>query len=372
MKALSPVSQRNARLYVTAALASALVKAPPETSQYSRSSFDQELRTATRILEVSTVPNEQEVQNALQTCQNLALRLAGPIGAHGPASRTGKGPTSNLLSMEDRPARPSPLQAPRVARSQAKQAKKISLVAYNIVKDPKVFMTPKTLATYVETQNILGQPQTYPHVFDLYACKPIPRPGTLPIRYKDSSASNPSAAVPLPVAQNALNAAIEAKDLALCLSIIETSVSTPAFRRAKFIRKALFPLTALALSPLAAYTLAWQLCQDADLVDPHVLTNYAAAGLIAYVGFTATIGIVAITTANDQMDRITWILGTPLRERWIREEERGLTDKVAQAWGLEDREKRGNEEGEEWENLRDWAFRRGMYLDKPELMEGME
>lgn len=274
--------------------------------------------------------------------------------------------------MEDQAARSSPLQTPRVARSQAKQAKRISLVAYDIVKDPKIFMTSKILATYVKTQSILGQPQSFPHVFDLYASKPIPKLGTSPIRFKESSPNNPSAAIPLPVAQDALSAAIEAKDLALCLSIIETGVSTPAFRRAKFIRKALFPLSALALSPLAAYTLAWQLCQDADLVDPQVLTNYATAGIIAYVGFTATIGIVAITTANDQMDRITWILGLPLRERWIREEERALTDRIAQAWGIEDREKRGNEEGEEWENLRDWAFRRGMYLDKPELMEGME
>ena len=370
-RSLFPIFPRKAYAYTTTALPSRLLTAAQDASQYSGALLDQELRTATSISEFSTAPTEQEVQIGLQICQNLALRLAEPTRVHGSASRSSKGPTSNLLSMEDRAAQSSP-KIPRVALSQAKQAKKISVAAYNIVKDPKVFITPGLLAMYVKTQNILGQPQSFPHVFDLYASKPIPESGTSPIIFKESSASNPSAAVPLPVAQDALNAATEVKDLALCLSIIETSVSAPAFRRAKFVRKALLPLTTLALSPLAAYTLAWQMCQDSDLVDPSVLTNFATVGLMAYIGFTATIGIVAITTANDQMDRITWIVGTPLRERWIREEERALTDRVAGAWGLEDREKRGNEEGEEWENLRDWAFRRGMYLDKPELMEGME
>ena len=245
-------------------------------------------------------------------------------------------------------------------------------MAYNIAKDPKVFMTQRLLELYTRTQNVLGQPQSFPHIFDLYASKPIPEPRTFPIKFRNPNIRSPSAAVSLPLAQSALNAAIEAKDLALCLNIIETSVCAPAFRRAKFIRKALLPLTAIALSPLAAYNIAWQMCKDSDLVDPQTLTNYATVGIIAYLGFTITIGFVALTTANDQMDRITWIPGTPLSERWNREEERALLDRVAGAWGLKNPEKRGSEEGKEWEELRNWAFGRGMYLDKPELMEGME
>ena len=150
------------------------------------------------------------------------------------------------------------------------------------------------------------------------------------------------------------------------------SVSTSAFRRAKFIRKALLPATALALSPVAAYNIAWQFCKNSDLVDPQTLTNYATTGIMAYVGITVSLGFVALTTSNDQMDRITWIPGTALSERWFREEERALIDRIAGAWGLKHPEKRGGEEGWEWEALRDWTFRRGMYLDKPELMEGME
>lgn len=84
------------------------------------------------------------------------------------------------------------------------------------------------------------------------------------------------------------------------------------------------------------------------------------------------VGYVAITTANDQMDRVTWASGVPLWERWVREEERAAIDSVAGAWGFESVEKRGDEEGEEWESLRDWVGARGMVLDRVGLMEGME
>ena len=84
------------------------------------------------------------------------------------------------------------------------------------------------------------------------------------------------------------------------------------------------------------------------------------------------IGFVAVTTANDQMDRVTWATGMPLRERWLREEERAAIDRVAGAWGFKERWKRGEEVGEEWEALREWTGLRGMILDRTELMDGME
>lgn len=101
-------------------------------------------------------------------------------------------------------------------------------------------------------------------------------------------------------------------------------------------------------------------------------TQVAFVGIMAYVGFTSTIGFVAITTANDQMDRITWAVGIPLRERWLREDERALIDKVAGAWGFQEISRRGEEEGTEWQTLREWVGLRGMMLDRVELMEGME
>ena len=82
--------------------------------------------------------------------------------------------------------------------------------------------------------------------------------------------------------------------------------------------------------------------------------------------------VLAITTANDQMERVVWLPGIPLRHRWLREEERAAMDKVAVAWGFKDPWMRGEETGEEWESLREFIGMRGMILDKTDLMEGMQ
>ncbi len=131
-------------------------------------------------------------------------------------------------------------------------------------------------------------------------------------------------------------------------------------------------MTGLALAPAAAYSLSSQLAAHQSTMDVSLARGVAFAGILAYVGFTATIGIVAITTANDQMDRVTWAQGMPLRERWLREEERAAIDRVAGAWGFRDVSRRGEEEGEEWEGFKEWVGLRGMVLDSVELMEGME
>jgi hypothetical protein len=69
---------------------------------------------------------------------------------------------------------------------------------------------------------------------------------------------------------------------------------------------------------------------------------------------------------------VTWVGGMPLRERWLREEERAALDKVAIAWGFKEEWKRGMETGLEWESLREFIGRRGMVLDASNLMQGME
>jgi hypothetical protein len=96
------------------------------------------------------------------------------------------------------------------------------------------------------------------------------------------------------------------------------------------------------------------------------------AGMMAYVGTLATIGFVAVTTSNDQMERVVWQPGLRLRDRWLREEERLYFDRVAQAWGFKERWRRGEEQGEDWEALREFCGRRQMVLDKTDLIEGME
>lgn len=101
-------------------------------------------------------------------------------------------------------------------------------------------------------------------------------------------------------------------------------------------------------------------------------TNIAMAGFLTYTAAVGTVGYVALTTANDQMVRVTWAMGVPLWERWVREEERGAIDKISQAWGFASKDKWGEEEGEEWEYLKEFCGLRGMMLDRVELMDGME
>ena len=132
------------------------------------------------------------------------------------------------------------------------------------------------------------------------------------------------------------------------------------------------PIGGLALAPLAAYSVAsifgaWQ-----PMLDQQQATWMAFAGIMTYISAVSMTGYVAITTANDQMDRVTWAQGVPLWERWVREDERAAVDRVAGAWGFKSLEKRGEEEGVDWEDLREWVGRRGMVLDKVELMDGME
>ena len=351
---------------------------PPRTkksspSQATEQALAQLLETAASLVESDAVPNEGAVQRALSVCEDLARSVVDPSKIPRSLDKTS---TSNLLSLDEQSRMPtmpsSTTNTPSSLPVQSHVADKISSTAYSIVTDPKVFITRALLATYISTQCLLGRPESFPHVFDLYASKPIPKPGTLPIMYKDPNLRRVSSAVPLVLAQSALAAAIEAQNLPLCLSVIDTSVCATAFKRSKLLRRALLPFSALALTPPAAYTLSDQLAHHQQGMDHQTFTNICFAGILAYVYFTATIGYVAVTTANDQMDRITWIVGTPLHERWLREEERSLVDQVAGAWGFQDKSKRGEEEGEEWEALREWALMRGMILDKPELMEGME
>ena len=335
----------------------------------------EELETAASVVKPEAVPSEVAVQRALKICENLAESVMVPTEPSDKPHRLEKTPTSNLLSLDELSRAPvvsSPKETPLRQPLKGQMADSISSTAYSIVIDPRVFITSGILATYIHTQALLGRPQSFPYILDLYASKPIPQPGRVPIEYKDANPNRASSAVPLVVAHTALKAAIAAKDLPLCLSIIDTSVCTSAYRRNKILRHAFLPFSGLALAPAAAYVLAAHLAQYQHSMDHQVATNTAFVGILAYLGFTTMIGFVAITTANDQMDRITWATGIPLRERWSREDERALVDQVAGAWGFQDETKRGEEEGGDWEALREWALMRGMVLDKPELMTGME
>lgn len=323
-----------------------------------------------KILQNTIPPSEESALSELQHCEAYAKSITGFQSMH---TNHEKSPASTILSLDEQSRKGGSLiPANSHQMTERKITKQISDLAYGIVTDPKVFITPKILATYIRIQSLLALPETIPQIFVLYASKPIPIPNASPLQFKSSNPHKPSSAIPLTIATMALNAAIKAKDLPLCFDIINTSVCTTAFRRSKIFRRALLPMSGMALTPAAAYSLASQLSTYQDTMDPLVATNIAFVGILAYVGFTATIGFVVVTTANDQMDRITWVTGTPLRERWLREDERALVDQVAGAWGFQETSRRGEEEGKEWEMLREWVGLRGMMLDRVELMEGME
>jgi hypothetical protein len=338
--------------------------------------LDELLRDASQQAESNVVPSETTVLESLKTCWDLAEYFKSASDPQNPTTETEGTPASALLFLDENED-PLSKSSSKLAKSVAKDIKeqavnKLSSTAYNIIKNPFVFITPQILEAYVQIQSLLGRPETLSQVFHLFANKPIPVANSSPVRFLKAKPNNPSSAVPDKVADNAMDAAIEAKNLPLCLDIIGTTVCAPAFRRAKFIRKALLPLTGLSLAPFAAYAVASQISVYQNTMSPEMATNIAFAGITAYVGLTAVTGVIAVTTANDQMDRVTWATGMPLRERWLREEERAMIDKVAGAWGFKEPWRRGDESGEDWAALKEFTGLRGMVLDKTSLMEGME
>jgi len=333
----------------------------------------QQTHNATLDSRTEAFVSEKESLASLRDIEFIARSLVGTPTQVVNGETT---PVSALLSLDGNTSQEAIPQAPPLhnipSSYRSIATKETTKLAHDILKHSGVFITPAHLDTYVSIQTLLGRPETLPEAFTLYAGKPIPKPNTPPTQYKTPNPNKASSAIPTSLADAALTAAIEKKDLSLALAIIDTTVCTPAFNRSKIIRKALPPLTGFALAPVAVYTLASQLSVYQESMDSAMATNVAFAGILAYVGFTATIGIVAVTTANDQMDRVTWATGMPLRERWLREEERAALDRVAGAWGFKEPWRRGEEEGGEWEELREFIGRRGMVLDRVELMEGME
>ncbi|KAK5717839.1 hypothetical protein LTR15_008680 [Elasticomyces elasticus] len=334
----------------------------------------------TRVLELSSISSEQtgkpvEEQRVLYILEQFQALAADQIDGRHPKEGTGspaqkqddgKTATSALLGSVNARSYPSFI-------SQASLLNTISERAEALLRHPDVFITPQILKLYVNLQTLLHQPSSLPDIFDLYARKPIPTTSpTGKTTYSSPSPTKINSAIPSPTAHLALASAIASHDLPLALDIITTTFCAPAYKRAKILRQAMIPLSGLVILPLAAWTLSSQYAAFfQSSMSPGYATGVAFTGIMAYVVHVSTIGYVAITTSNDQMDRVTWAQGVPLWERWIREEERAAIDRVAGAWGLGE-EKRGEEEGEEWGVLREYVGTRGMELDRKELMEGME
>jgi hypothetical protein len=327
----------------------------------------QELASSVLRPQDSPVPPEQRVLYVLEQLDSLAKSLvdAKTINAASKHAKHSDTATSALLGSVNARQAPSSV-------TKATLLTLISQKAEEIVRHDYIFITPAVLKAYTDLQTLLHQPSSFPDVFSLYANKPVPTATSNAVTFSPATPDKMNAAIDPKTANAALSAAITAHDLPLATDIIQTSFCAPSFRKAKVLRQALVPIGGLALAPVAAYSLASAFGAWQPMLDPQQATWMAFAGIMTYVSAVSMTGYVAITTANDQMDRITWAQGVPLWERWVREDERAAVDRIAGAWGFKSLEKRGEEEGVDWEDLREWVGRRGMVLDKVELMDGME
>lgn len=283
-------------------------------------------------------------------------------------------PASSLLEIDTNGSKsakaPSRPQNVSIAQVRA-VVKEISDAAYSIIAHPNVFITPKLLEAYVAIQNRLGRPETLPHVLRLYATKPLPREAAGTVKYVDQNPSKMSNAIEIKVAEMALDTAIEAKNLDAAVGIVENAFASKASIRAKLFKQAFVPGVGVALFPMAAWTAASNFSILQDSMDASTATGVAFAGILAYGGFTAAIGVVATATANDQMIRVTWAKGIPLHQRWLRENERAALDKVACSFGFSETTRHGEEEGAQFQALREYILQKGMVLDQIDLMEGV-
>ena len=290
------------------------------------------------------IPKESAVIAALQRCRDYAERTQLPPRVTAAGKVT---PAEAILSLDDRgsggrarAATPDDVPAsapPRFSHTTfgpVKDSKELLQVAFHVVSHPKIFITEPILSKFVDLALELRRPNALPVVFDLYAHKAIIRAGSpKPI---EPNPALPKYAVPDPIAEKALNGAIAAKDMDLALDIISTTYGTKAYKANKIVRKVLPVGLGVCLAPGAVWVLADMLASVQHEVEYRVAVTYAFWGLLAYLGFTSGLGYIAMTTANDQMVRVTWLPGTPLRKRWLQEDERAAYDKVAQAWGFED------------------------------------
>lgn len=331
---------------------------------------------ASAIRNSDRVPANETVVNLLQRCQQVAESFVSrEHEQNGCPSTDENNAISSLLDLEEKTGSAVTARRANYAtspRPDQRLGDSVSRITTDLLKDKKVFISPEALASYTSTHSLLQRAEHFPEIFHLYANKPVPEENSSPAKFHKANPKSVNSAVPAEQANIALDIAVAQKNLPLVLAIIDNTFCAPAFHRAKIFKKAGVPIAGLAVAPAACYVVASWASTFQHTMDPNMATGIAFAATLAYVGGTSSMGILAITTANDQMERVVWLPGVPLRQRWLREEERAAMDRVAVAWGFKDPSIRGEEVGEEWESLREFIGMRGMVLDKSELMEGMQ
>ncbi|KAI5280301.1 hypothetical protein KEM54_003777 [Ascosphaera aggregata] len=305
--------------------------------------------------------------------------------------------TSKLLDLDSERTpvrdhqRPEPLTLAKDTRPamQVKVINRVSPMLNSMLRDSKVFISEDVLRLYTHLQCEMRQAEHFPEIFRLFATKPVPiqqsdrakavtgpssnsnsnssssssgdpsksttgttttttnttttTTMTTNIKYTPNSPDAAKSAIPADLAQRALSLAIEQRNLSLSLAIIDTTFCTTAYRRSKMIRHAGLPALLALSAPPGAYIAGKYAATFTVAMDPNTATWIAFSAVLAYLTFTGAIGFVAIATANDEMERVVWVPGTPLRERWVREEERKALDRIACAWGFKDVVRRGEE-----------------------------
>lgn len=321
--------------------------------------------TRDKFLSVDGIPAKQLTNAALETCLRAAEALQ-PLVRRAEAVQA-KASTSKLRSLGA--GRGGPSQVDVELRD---SVSKISNAAYAIISQPNVDITPEFLELYVVIQASLGRPESLPAVLEMFATKPQPTVKNGVIQYVRRRPNASVRAIEDGVANMALQTAIDAKNLDSALGIVEASFSLPAFKRAKLIKHGTTPALALSTLPFgifglaSAYAAYWQ-----NTMDISTATGVGVAGISGYFFVVGSMGLIAKLSNKDQMKRVTWAPGTPLRLRWLREEERAAMDRIACAWGFKEPWRHGEETGPEWEGLKEYMGYRQMILDRVEFMEGM-
>ncbi|KAK3896548.1 hypothetical protein C8A05DRAFT_48437 [Staphylotrichum tortipilum] len=317
----------------------------------------------------SPIPSEEATLTALRAVAQFDVRRPSPPrGAGRP-----RPDADQLLGLDGAAASPgSPAHAQHSAAAQLDDVIDIlSDAAYTIVTEPAVVITRDVLGEYITLQARLGRPESLPQILDLYKVKPKPKLVSGAVVYAERNPDKADSAVDPTLAAAALDAAIEAKDMEAALSVVEHTYATTAHVRSKLLKTAFLPATVLVATPPAIYYGAAELARYQNALDPKLATAVAFVGTLCYVGFTATIGLVAHLTANDHMKRITWAEGTPLRHRWLYEDERAALDKIACSFGFAEAGQYGEEDSSDFKWLREYALIRSMILDSVALMPGM-
>jgi hypothetical protein len=327
------------------------------------------LRNAAKVIlkNETTIPEEKQVLSALDSIQAAARKIAGMqhTSQSEATEKEDTSPASAILSLDSRPATSS-------SNIPSSTIDLLSDTAYNLIAHPTVDITAPILNRYVLIQSLLLRPDTFPEVFELYRSKPIPSQSSSGFTFSPPKPDAIATAIPSSIANLALTTSLHTHDLSLALAIIDSSFRTSSYKRSKIFRQALPPITGAALAPFALYTLASSMSHYQNMLPAENFTAIAFAGMLTYTTAIGTIGYVALTTANDQMERVTWSTGMPLWERWVREDERAAIDRVAKGFGFREKWRWGEEAGQEWAELREWIGVKGMVLDAVGLMEGME